>query len=88
MVTFRNAGRNRNTAWKGLIQMLEADQRTLQNSTVIIMVPEDTTDEQPQPERSRQRIYNCKANQQAGDSQLSDDPMPILMGIVGEESSI
>ena len=66
---------------------MEADWVNLQNSTVTIMVPEDTTDEQlqlvTQKFASAYIIVN-KSQVQKGSCQLSDDPMPDIDGIVGE----
>lgn len=67
--------------------VMEADWVNLQNSTVTIMVPEDTTDEQlqlvTQKFASAYIIIN-KSQVQKGSCQLSDDPMPDIDGIVGE----
>ena len=61
----------------------------LQNSTVTIMVPEDTTDEQlqlvTQKFASAYIIIN-KSQVQKDCCQLPDDPMPDIDGIVGEYS--
>ena len=58
----------------------------LQNSTVTILVPEDTTDEQlqlvTQKFASAYIIIN-KSQVQKGSCQLSDDPMPDIDGLVG-----
>jgi len=59
----------------------------LQNSTVTIMVPEDTTDEQLQlviQKFASAYIIVNKSQVQKGSCQLSDDPMPDIDGIVGE----
>ena len=59
----------------------------LQNSTVTILVPENTTNEQlqlvTQKFASAYIIIN-KSQVQKGSCQLSDDPMPDIDGIVGE----
>ena len=65
---------------------MEADWVNLQNSTVTIMVPEDTTDEQlqlvTQKFASAYIIVN-KSQVQKDSCQLSDDPMPDIDGLVG-----
>lgn len=61
----------------------------LQNSTVTIMVPEDTTDEQLQlviQKFASAYIIVNKSQVQKDSCQLSDDPMPDIDGIVGEYS--
>ena len=67
--------------------VMEADWVNLQNSTVTIMVPEDTTDEQlqlvTQKFASAYIIVN-KSQVQKDSCQLLDDPMPDIDGIVGE----
>ena len=69
--------------------VLEADWVNLQNSTVTILVPENTTNEQlqlvTQKFASAYIIIN-KSQVQKGSCQLSDDPMPDIDGIVGEYS--
>lgn len=66
--------------------VMEADWVNLQNSTVTIMVPEDTTDEQlqlvTQKFASAYIIVN-KSQVQKDSCQLSDDPMPDIDGLVG-----
>ena len=58
----------------------------LQNSTVTILVPENTTNEQlqlvTQKFASAYIIIN-KSQVQKGSCQLSDDPMPDIDGLVG-----
>ncbi len=66
--------------------VLEADWVNLQNSTVTILVPENTTNEQlqlvTQKFASAYIIIN-KSQVQKGSCQLSDDPMPDIDGLVG-----
>ena len=68
-------------------EVLEPDWVNLQNSTVTILVPEDTTDEQlqlvTQKFASAYIIIN-KSQVQEGSCQMPDVPMPDIDGIVSE----